>query len=195
MKRIAIFASGNGSNAENIARYFSENPVAHIVLICSNNPRARVHERAARLEVPSVTFSNTEFADGVKVLDKLSEAAIDYIVLAGFMNKIPDVILQAYPEKILNIHPALLPRHGGKGMYGMHVHEAVIAAGDRETGITIHYINSRYDEGRIIFQARCPVLPGDGALEVATRVHALEYAYYPQVIEHVVCGTPLPRQG
>ena len=183
MKRIAILASGNGSNAENIARYFS------------GNRSARVHERAARLGIPSMTFSNADFADGTAVLKKLSEAAIDFIVLAGFMNKIPDVILQAYPDRILNIHPALLPRHGGKGMYGMHVHEAVIAAGDTVTGITIHYINSCYDEGRIVFQAQCPVLPGDSALEVATRVHALEYAYYPQVIEHVVCGSPLPDQA
>ena len=195
MKRIAILASGNGSNAENIARYFSGNRSVGIVFICSNNPRARVHERAARLGIPSMTFSNADFADGTAVLKKLSEAAIDFIVLAGFMNKIPDVILQAYPERILNIHPALLPRHGGKGMYGMHVHEAVIAAGDTVTGITIHYINSCYDEGRIVFQAQCPVLLGDSALEVATRVHALEYAYYPQVIEHVVCGSPLPDQA
>ena len=195
MKRIAILASGNGSNAENITRYFSENTSVRVVLICSNNPRARVHERAARLGVPSLSFSNADFADGVLVLKSLSEAKIDFIVLAGFMNKIPDVMLQAYPEKIINIHPALLPRHGGKGMYGMHVHEAVIAAGDKVTGITIHYINGRYDEGRIIFQAQCPVLPGDSALEIATRVHALEYAYYPQVIEHVVCGSPLPDQA
>ncbi len=195
MKRIAILASGNGSNAENITRYFSENTSVRIVLICSNNPRARVHERAARLGIPSLSFSNTDFADGASVLKSLSEAKIDFIVLAGFMNKIPDVMLQAYPEKIINIHPALLPRHGGKGMYGMHVHEAVIAAGDKVTGITIHYINSRYDEGRIIFQAQCPVLPGDSALEIAARVHALEYAYYPQVIEHVVCGSPLPDQA
>ncbi len=195
MKRIAILASGNGSNAENITRYFSENTSVRVVLICSNNPRARVHERAARLGIPSLSFSNTDFADGASVLKSLSEAKIDFIVLAGFMNKIPDVMLQAYPEKIINIHPALLPRHGGKGMYGMHVHEAVIAAGDKVTGITIHYINSRYDEGRIIFQAQCPVLPGDSALEIAARVHALEYAYYPQVIEHVVCGSPLPDQA
>jgi phosphoribosylglycinamide formyltransferase len=195
MKRIAILASGNGSNAENITRYFSENTSVRVVLICSNNPRARVHERAARLGIPSLSFSNADFADGVSVLKSLSEAKIDFIVLAGFMNKIPDVMLQAYPEKIINIHPALLPRHGGKGMYGMHVHEAVIAAGDKVTGITIHYINGRYDEGRIIFQAQCPVLPGDSALEIAARVHALEYAYYPQVIEHVVCGSPLLDQA
>lgn len=195
MKRIAILASGNGSNAENITRYFSENTSVRVVLICSNNPRARVHERAARLGIPSLSFSNADFADGASVLKSLSEAKIDFIVLAGFMNKIPDVMLQAYPEKIINIHPALLPRHGGKGMYGMHVHEAVIAAGDKVTGITIHYINGRYDEGRIIFQAQCPVLPGDSALEIAARVHALEYAYYPQVIEHVVCGSPLPDQA
>jgi len=195
MRRIAILASGNGSNAENIARYFSGNRSVDIVFICSNNTRARVHERAARLGIPSMTFSNADFADGTAVLKKLFEAAIDFIVLAGFMNKIPDVILQAYPERILNIHPALLPRHGGKGMYGMHVHEAVIAAGDTVTGITIHYINSCDDEGRIVFQAQCPVLPGDSPLEVATRVHALEYAYYPQVIEHVVCGSPLPDQA
>ena len=186
MKRIAIFASGNGSNAENITRYFSGNRSVDIVFICSNNPRARVHERAARLGIPSMTFSNADFADGTAVLKKLSEAAIDFIVLAGFMNKIPDVILQAYPERILNIHPALLPLHGGKGMYGHHVHEAVKRDGDTETGITIHYVNEEFDAGKIIFQARVPVLPTDDVAAIEAKIHTLEQRHFPEVIDSIL---------
>ncbi len=127
-----------------------------------------------------------EFIAGVPILEKLAEYDVCLIVLAGFMNKISDVILQAFPGKIVNIHPALLPKYGGKGMYGMHVHEAVVKAGERESGITIHYINEHYDEGAIIFQASCPVLPSDTPEEVASKVHALEYAHYPHVIESLL---------
>lgn len=188
MKNIAIFASGSGTNAENIARYFSNSETVKVAVVLSNNRQVGVHARVNRLGVPSFVFSRDEFVEGSKVLDKLAEYQIDLIVLAGFMNKISDALLNAFPAKIINIHPALLPKHGGKGMYGMHVHEAVVAAGEKESGITIHYINDRYDEGAIIFQATCPVLPSDTPEEVAAKVHALEYAHYPRVIEEVIAG-------
>lgn len=188
MKNIAIFASGSGTNAENITRYFSKSETVKVAVVLSNNRNVGVHARVNRLGVPSFVFTRDEFTEGSKVLAKLAEYRIDLIVLAGFMNKISDVLLEAYPGKIVNIHPALLPKHGGKGMYGMHVHEAVVAAGEKESGITIHYINDRYDEGAIIFQASCPVLPSDTPEEVATKVHALEYAHYPRVIEEVVAS-------
>lgn len=186
MKNIAIFASGSGTNAENIARYFSNSETVKVSVVLSNNRHVGVHARVNRLGVPSFVFTRDEFTEGSKVLDKLAEYQTDLIVLAGFMNKISDALLNAFPGKIINIHPALLPKHGGKGMYGMHVHEAVVAAGEKESGITIHYINDRYDEGAIIFQAACPVLPADTPEEVAAKVHALEYAHYPRVIEEVI---------
>jgi len=182
MKNIAIFASGSGTNAENITRYFANSENVNVAVVLSNNRNVGVHGRVNKLGVPSFVFSREEFIAGVPILKKLAE----YDVLAGFMNKISDVILQAFPGKIVNIHPALLPKYGGKGMYGMHVHEAVVKAGERESGITIHYINEHYDEGAIIFQASCPVLPSDTPEEVASKVHALEYAHYPHVIESLL---------
>ena len=186
MKKIAVFASGSGTNAENIANYFADSQCINVVLIVSNNPLAGVHDRVNRLGIPSMTFTNEELAEGSKIVKKLTEYEVDWIVLAGFLKKISGTILNAYPDRIVNIHPALLPKYGGKGMYGMRVHEAVVAAGDTESGITIHYINENYDEGQIIFQARCPVLPSDTPEDVATKVHALEYRYYPEVIEKTV---------
>ena len=180
MKNVAIFASGSGTNAENIARYFSKSESIKVAVVLSNNRNVGVHARVNRLGVPSFVFSREDFADGGPVLAKL--------VLAGFMNKISAPLLSAYPGKIINIHPALLPKFGGKGMYGMHVHEAVVAAGERETGITIHYIDEHYDEGTVIFQAKCPVLPSDTPEEVAAKVHALEYAHYPHIIEELIGG-------
>lgn len=186
MKNVAIFASGSGTNAENIARYFSNSENVNVAVVLSNNKNVGVHARVNKLGIPSFVYSRDEFVDGTPILDKLTEYHTDLIVLAGFMNKISDVLLKAYPGKIINIHPALLPRHGGKGMYGMHVHEAVVAAGEKESGITIHYINENYDEGDIIFQATCPVLPSDTPDDVAANVHTLEYAHYPHVIEEVL---------
>lgn len=186
MKNIAIFASGSGTNAENIARYFSNSETIKVAVVLSNNKNAGVHARMEKLNIPSVSFTREEFIEGTAVLAKLAEYDTVLIVLAGFMNKISDTLLKAYPNKIINIHPALLPKHGGKGMYGMHVHEAVVAAGEKESGITIHYINENYDEGAVIFQATCPVLPTDTPEEVANKVHTLEYAHYPHVIEEVL---------
>ena len=141
MKNVAIFASGSGTNAENIARYFSKSETVKVAVVLSNNKNVGVHARVNNLGIPSFVFSRDEFVEGTPILAKLAEYQIDLIVLAGFMNKISDALLTAYPGKIINIHPALLPKHGGKGMYGMHVHEAVVAAGEKESGITIHYIN------------------------------------------------------
>ena len=152
MKKIAVFASGTGTNAENIIRYFANSQAVSIVLVVSNNPLAGVHDRVNRLGVPSVTYTKEELAEGSEVVKKMAEYEVDWIVLAGFLKKISETILCNFPDRIVNIHPALLPKHGGQGMYGMRVHEAVVAAGDSESGITIHYVNENYDEGQIIFQ-------------------------------------------
>ncbi len=185
MKNIAIFASGSGTNAENIIKHFANHPDIRVVVVLSNNPKAGVLERAKKLEIPSFTFSREDFEQGSPVLKKLAEYHVDFIVLAGFLNIISEAFLNAYPEKVINIHPALLPKHGGKGMYGMRVHEAVIAAKDKKTGITIHYINEYYDNGEIIFQASCPVSAQDTPETVAQKVHALEYEHFPKVIERL----------
>ncbi len=186
MPRLAIFASGSGSNAENIIRYFSGNSQIQVVLILSNRSDAYVHERAKVLGVPSCTFSKDEFDKGSVILGALRQYNVDFIVLAGFLLKVSTALLEAYPDRILNIHPALLPKHGGKGMYGDRVHRAVVDAGDTKSGITIHYINENYDEGDILFQASCAVLPTDSPDDVARKVHELEYLYFPRVIEEAV---------
>lgn len=186
MTRIAIIASGSGSNAENIARYFKGHAEVDISLILSNNSGAYVHERAAKLGIPSFTFTKAEFDEGSEILEILREYEIDFIVLAGFLLKISQPLLDAYAGRIVNIHPALLPKYGGKGMYGDKVHRAVIDAGETESGITIHYVNERYDEGNIIFQSTCKVEPDDNCETLAARVHALEYSHFPRVIETVI---------
>jgi phosphoribosylglycinamide formyltransferase-1 len=183
MKKVALFASGSGSNAENIVRYFLNNEGISFPLIVSNKKDAYVHERAKQLKIPSYTFKKEAFENG-EALRLLQETGIDFIVLAGFLLKVPENILSVYPDKIINIHPALLPKFGGKGMYGSHVHEAVVANKEKESGITIHYVNENYDEGQIIFQAKCEVLPTDSPDDVAAKVHALEYEYFPKVIEN-----------
>jgi len=183
--KIALFASGSGSNAENIIRYFSTSNKLIFPLILSNKAEAFIHERAKLLQIPSFTFSREEFAQSDVVVDFLKQHNIDAIVLAGFLLKIPQNIINAFPNKIINIHPALLPKYGGKGMYGHHVHQAVADAGEKESGITIHYVNSNYDEGSIIFQTKCPVLPTDTADAIAQKVHELEYNYYPKIIQEL----------
>lgn len=181
MINLAVFASGSGSNAENIIRYFEKNDEVQIKLIVSNKSDAYVHQRARDLGVKSVTFTKKEFETSV-VLEFLQDNGIDFIVLAGFLLRIPANMIDAYPDKIVNIHPALLPKYGGKGMYGDNVHKAVVEAGETESGITIHYVNENYDEGNIIYQAKCPVLPQDTYEDVARKVHELEYKYFPEVI-------------
>jgi len=187
-KRIALFASGSGSNVENIIRYFMNSCELEFPVVISNRSDAPVHERAKKYNIPSYYFKKNDFENG-EVLKFLQEETIDFIVLAGFLLKVPDNLLSAYPGRIINIHPALLPKFGGKGMYGSHVHEAVVASGEKESGITIHYVNENYDEGQIIFQAKCPVFPTDSPEDVARKVHALEYEHFPRVIGEVVLRT------
>ena len=184
-KNIAIFASGSGSNAENIIKYFQNSDLFRFPLIISNRADAFVHERAKKLKVNSVTFKKSEFETGEAVLEVLREYNIDAVVLAGFLLKVPELLINEFPDKIINIHPALLPKFGGKGMYGDHVHRAVRASGERESGITIHFVNRHYDDGNIIFQAKCIVEPADSCEDIAQKVHALEYEHFPKVIEMV----------
>jgi phosphoribosylglycinamide formyltransferase-1 len=186
LKRIAIFASGSGTNAENIILHFKDHESATVSLVLSNKKDARVLERAAKYGVPTRIFNRQEFYETDRILNLLRDKKIDFIVLAGFLWLVPENIVNAYPGKIINIHPALLPKFGGKGMYGSRVHEAVIEAGEKESGITIHYVNPKYDEGRIIFQAKCNVDPDDDADSLASKIHQLEYEYFPKVIENLI---------
>lgn len=185
-KRIAIFASGSGTNAENIALYFKGHSAATVALILANKPDAFVLARAEKLGIPREVFDRRIFYESEKVLEILREYRIDMLVLAGFLWLVPDYLLRAYPGRIVNIHPALLPKYGGKGMYGERVHEAVKASGDNLSGITIHYVNGQYDAGQIIFQATCEVSPDDTPETIAQKVHRLEYEHYPQVIEKLI---------
>jgi len=187
-RNIAIFASGSGSNAENIIEQLEGKSGLHFPFILTNKSDAYVLERAKKLGIPGHYFPKSVFDEGEKLVTFLQEHHIDGIVLAGFLLKISSPLLDAYPNKIINIHPALLPRYGGKGMYGHHVHEAVKNAGETESGITIHYVNELYDAGDIIFQAKCALLPTDSPEEIAAKVHALEYAHFPRVIQEVFEG-------
>lgn len=187
MRKIAIFASGSGTNAENIIRHFSESKVAKVDLILTENKDAYVLSRAKKMGVSAHIFTLDELKIGV-VKDLIIKQGIDFIVLAGFLKMIPLNLIQAYPDRIVNIHPALLPNFGGKGMYGINVHKAVIDAGETESGISIHIVNEHYDEGDIVFQAKCPVLPCDNPETLAQRIHALEYEFYPIVIERLIKG-------
>lgn len=186
LKRIAVFASGSGTNAENIANYFLERKTALVTVIFTNKSDAYVIERAKRLNIPTIVFSKDDFYQTSKVLDKLSEEKIDLIVLAGFLWLIPENITRSYPQRIVNIHPALLPDFGGKGMYGDHVHKKVIESGKTVSGISIHYVNEKYDEGNIIFQAKCDVTKEDDYLSLAKKIHELEYRHYPEIIEQLI---------
>ena len=188
LKRIALFASGSGSNAEKIAAYFTDNDDVEIALILSNNPKAGVIERARRLRIPVVLFDRPTFYETNRIPELLLNQQIDLIVLAGFMWLVPGNLVQTFPNKIVNIHPALLPKFGGKGMYGHFVHEAVVAAQETESGITIHYVNEHYDEGQVIFQARCPVTATDTPDDVARHVQALEHRHYPSVVADILAG-------
>ncbi len=184
--RLAIFASGSGTNAEEIIRHFKNHESISVALILSNNPEAYVLTRAVEHHIPTMVFDRNSFYKETVVDEALEKFAIDFIVLAGFMWLMPVRIVKKFSDIMVNIHPALLPAYGGKGMYGMHVHEAVIRNKEKESGITIHLVNEEYDKGKILFQATCPVLPTDTPDDLANKVHALEYAHYASAIEQAV---------
>lgn len=186
MKSLAVFASGSGTNAENLINYFGNSEQAQVSLILCNNPEAFVIKRAKKNKVPVVVFNRSQFYKTDEVLKVLTDYRIDVIVLAGFLWLVPGNILDKYPGSIINIHPALLPNYGGKGMYGNKVHKAVIENGDRESGITIHLIDEKFDQGQNLFQAKCPVSPDDNHESLASKIHDLEYAHFPKVIEEFV---------
>jgi phosphoribosylglycinamide formyltransferase-1 len=187
MKRIAIFASGSGSNAENIIHYFNDKKTATVVKVLCNNKNAKVFERCSRLNISCELFSKEDFFASDTILNQLKDDA-DIIVLAGFLWKIPSNLIDAFPNKIINIHPALLPKYGGKGMYGMHVHNAVKDNNEIESGITIHFVNENYDEGAIIFQAKTQLNPSDTPEDIAQKIHLLEYEHFPKVIDNIING-------
>lgn len=180
---IVILASGSGTNAENIANYFASNDYIQVSQILSNKKDAFVLERAKKLGIPSSTFSKTDFQNAT-FLDRIPEA--DYIILAGFLWLIPEYLIKAFPNKIINIHPALLPKYGGKGMYGSHVHKAVIEAKEKESGITIHLVNEEYDKGEILFQVKCNIDESDTPDSLAKKIHGLEHEHFPRVIEKYI---------
>lgn len=188
--RLAIFASGSGTNAEEIFKYFSKHPSIHPALLLCNKPEANVLTRAKNFNIDSIVFNKTEFTNGT-VLEILKSKQITHVILAGFLWLMPESIISAFAGRIINIHPALLPAFGGKGMYGMKVHQAVKDANHEETGITIHEVNKNYDEGRVVFQAKCKVLPDDSPENIAEKVHKLEYEFFPAVIESWITGIPL----
>jgi len=185
-KHIAIFASGAGSNAQKIIDHFRQSDSVYISLIVCNKPNAGVIQIAARENIPLLLIEKERFFRGDSYVPELNNYQIDLVVLAGFLWKIPDTLIKAFPERIINIHPALLPKYGGKGMYGQYVHEAVLGAGEVQSGITIHYVDEHYDNGDIIFQTACPILPGDDPEKLAQRVHQLEHLHYPRIVESVI---------
>lgn len=187
MKKMAVFASGAGSNAQKIIDHFSDKTKnASVALIVCNKPGAGVLQIATKENIPTLIIEKEKFFRGDAYLPELRSYQIDFIVLAGFLWKIPQALIDAYPRRIINIHPALLPKYGGKGMYGNIVHEAVLNADEAESGITIHYIDEHYDHGDIIFQAKCPVTKNDDVQSLSKKIHALEHKYYPEVIEKVI---------
>lgn len=190
IKRLALLASGNGTNVQQVTEYFQSNPDSGIVVDCIiyNRKEAYVATRAEKLGVEAFYMNKDDFFGGNRVVDLLRQRQIDYVILAGFLLLIPANLLKAYPGHIVNIHPALLPKYGGKGMYGNYVHEAVVAACEKETGITIHLVDEEFDHGRVLFQASCSVEPGDTAEAVAAKVHLLEKEHYPRVIHQFIEG-------
>ena len=185
-KRIAIFASGSGTNAQKIMEHFSESSEAEVALVLSNNPAAFVLQRADSYEIPTHVFTRNEFYESEAVISLLKKLEIDFIVLAGFLWLIPKNLLTAFPNRIINIHPALLPKYGGKGMYGDHVHKAVLAAGDTEGGITIHFVNENYDEGEYIYQGKYKIEKGDDLEMIKFKGQQLEHHHFPRVVESIV---------
>ena len=189
MKKILLFASGTGSNVENIIQYFKNHVDIKVVGVFTNNPNAKVLDKAQKYNVPTLVF-NREQLNGSFVLDKISGLQPDLIVLAGFLWKFPEHIIAQYPNRIINIHPALLPKYGGKGMYGMKVHQTVLENQEKETGITIHYVNEHYDEGEFIFQQKVSIDDCASADEIAAKIHEVEHKHFPEIIEKLLTLNP-----
>lgn len=186
MKKIALFASGSGTNVVNIIGYFSKSESVEVVLVISNKADAPVIQKAQNLHVPTKVISNSQAGDSVFLIDLLSSFSVDFVVLAGYLRKIPSGLISTYSERILNIHPSLLPKYGGKGMYGEKVHQAVIENGEGESGITIHFVNEAYDEGAVVFQATTEISASDSPDTLAARIHKLEHAHFPRVIDELL---------
>ena len=187
-QNIALFASGNGTNVQRICEYFEENERIRPVVLFCDNPKAKVLARAEKLGLPTVGIDRAQLKEPSFMLPKLKQYAVNHIVLAGFLALVPPFLVKEYAGHIYNIHPALLPKFGGKGMYGMNVHQAVVASGEKESGITVHRVNEHYDQGEILFQARCPIENKDTAEDVAAKIHLLEQKYFPTVLEYVLSG-------
>ncbi|MEQ8554237.1 MAG: phosphoribosylglycinamide formyltransferase [Cyclobacteriaceae bacterium] len=185
---IIILASGSGTNAEQLIKHFASHPEVTITGVLSNKPEAYVLERAKNHSVPTLVFNNEEFKEQ-SFMNKLNRFEADFIILAGFLRKIPDYLIKAFPDKIINIHPSLLPKYGGKGMYGSFVHEAVIANKEKESGITIHLVNEKYDDGRVLFQISCGIDANDTPDVLASKIHQLEHEYFPQIVEDYLTNT------
>lgn len=185
MKKIIVFASGSGTNAENIIKHFANTEIAKVVSVFTNNASAKVIERAKNHQIPVEIFSKNELLER-NVLQKIQKIDPDLIILAGFLLKFPENIIEHYPNKIINIHPALLPNYGGKGMYGMHIHRAIVNNKEKETGISIHYVNENYDEGAIIFQANVALTEEDTPETVAEKIHELEQKHFPEIIQTIL---------
>ncbi len=192
MYKLAIFASGRGSNARKIIEHFKGHDTISVALIVSNKKNAGVLDIARDYDIPSLVIDRKILYNNKTLLKKLQEYQVNFVVLAGFLLLIPQYLIEFYNNKIINIHPALLPKYGGKGMYGMNVHQAVKAAGEKETGISIHYVNEHFDEGKIIFQASCTLGQVDSPEDIARKIHQLEHRYYPQVIEALLLGHTMP---
>jgi phosphoribosylglycinamide formyltransferase-1 len=187
-KKIAIFASGSGTNAEKIMSHFQRHEEGEVALVLSNKPDAYVLERAGKFNIPTHVFNREVFYNSSEILDLLKDKGIFLVVLAGFLWLVPAELIRAFPNRMINIHPALLPAYGGKGMYGRHVHEAVLKNREKESGISIHFVNEIYDDGKIIRQEKCEVRPDDTPESLAQRIHVLEHRYYPLVIEELLRG-------
>lgn len=189
MARLAIFVSGEGTNCENLIRHFQAHPTVSVVLVVGSRAGIPALARATRLGVETLVSGRAQLEDAEELLQRLRGRGVTHLVLAGFLLKMPESLLRAFPDRVINIHPALLPKYGGRGMYGRHVHEAVKAAGERETGITVHYVDATYDTGRVIAQYRTALEPTDSVADIERKVHALEQRYFPSVVEQVCALT------
>ncbi len=185
-KKLAIFASGSGSNAENICNYFANSSDIDVALICTNNKDAFIVDRAKKLNIPIIFTTKNELNNFSNLHKKLLKAKIDIVILAGFLLKLPAIMVEKYPNRIINIHPSLLPKYGGKGMYGTNVHKAVLQNKESESGISIHYVNQNYDEGAIISQKKCTIEPGETLESLTNKIHQLEHSYFPVAIENLL---------